>query len=324
MTTWLEAHRLANVAAAQAHHDLEVDTSRWRIDVTAAIAHADVLLLWRGLPQLFGAYLNEPGDRPGMLVNSKLSFAVGRHTAAHELGHHRFGHPTRYDGDLAVNVSGEGDDASEGPIVVGAQSTRRSWPNVEKVAEAFASWFLMPRQSVLAGLHLLGVSRPRDEVDVYRLSVLLGVPYRSLVRHLLNVRLASSAQIRVWSGIAPARIKAHLDRHVVAPISRRGAVWLAAPDWDGEMIPLNGGDRIVLPPAHSLSSPLPPWLGIVRPRDADSTPSLVLEVGTEVTTTEAVLNFAGPTGSAWQLHARFEPAPSGLDSHWRDEGVYAV
>lgn len=316
MTTWLEAHRLANVAAAQAHHDLEVDTSRWRIDVTAAIARADVLLLWRPLPRLFGAYLNEPGDRPGMLVNSQLSFAVGRHTAAHELGHHRFGHPTRYDGDLAM---GDADDAGDGPIIVGAQSTRRSWSDAEKVAEAFASWFLMPRQAVLAGLRLLGVARPRDEVDVYRLSVLLGVPYRSLVRHLLNIRLASSGRVRAWSAVSPSRIKASLDRHVAAPTSRRGAVWLAAPDWDGQAIPVNDGDRIVLPPAHTLSSPIPSWLEFVTPRDADSPRSVVLEVNRAVSTAEAVLNIIGPAGSAWRLHARIELAPSGLDSHWRNE-----
>jgi hypothetical protein len=321
MTTWLEAHRLANVAAAQAHHDLHVDTSHWRIDVTAAIARANVLLLWRPLPRLFGAYINEPGDRPGMLVNSQLSFAVGRHTAAHELGHHRFRHPTRYDGDLAVT---DADDVRDGPVVLGAQSTRHNWPNVEKVAEAFAAWFLMPRQSVLAGLRLLGIARPRDEVDVYSLSVLLGVPYRSLVRHLINIRLASSAQVRAWGVIPPPRIKTRLDRHVVAPASRRGSVWLVTPDWDGALMPVNIADRIVMPPGHVLSSPLPQWLDLVPSRDSAPLASLVLEVATNPPMADAVLYLTSPSGFDWRLHVHFEAAPSGLDSHWRNERVSTV
>lgn len=315
MTTWLEAHRLANIAAAQAHHDLGADTSRWRIDVTAAIARAGVVLMWRPLPLLFGAYVNEPGDRPGILINNQLSFAVGRHTAGHELGHHQFGHPTRYDGDLAV---GEDAESGNGSLVVGAQSTRRNWPDVEKFAEAFASWFLMPRGSIRAGLALLGVARPRSEVDVYRLSVLLGVPYRTLVRHLLNVRLASSAQVRAWSSASPSRIKAGLDRQAAPPTSRRGAVWLTSHDWSGQAIPLKEMDRVVLPPGHTVSSELPGWLRIAAPRSADSTPTTVLEVTSAASPAEAELILTGPSDGAWQLHLDLEPAPSGLDLHWRE------
>lgn len=316
MITWLEAHRLANVAAAQAHHDLGVDTSRWRIDVTAALARAGVVLMWRPLPLLFGAYINDPGDRPGVLINKQLSFAVGRHTAGHELGHHRFGHPTRYDGDLAVTDS---DGLAEGPMIIGAQSTRRSWPDMEKVAEAFAGWFLMPRQAVLAGLRLLGVERPRDEVDAYRLSVLLGVPYRTLVRHLLNIRMASNAQVRTWGVVPPSRVKASLDRHVAAPASRRGAVWLTGPEFDGQLVPVSNGDRIVLAPTNRLSPPPPTWLEILAPRSEQSRPSMVLEVAAQDQTPDAVLQVTGPNAAAWQLNMHFEPEPSGLDSHWRHQ-----
>lgn len=319
MTTWLGVHRLANVAAAQAHHDLGADTSHWRIDVAAAIARDDVLLFWRDLPRLFGAYINEPGDRPGIIVNAQLSFAARRHTAGHELGHHRFGHSSRVDGDLTMDEDAE---AGDGPVVVGAQSTHRSWPEVEKVAESFASWFLMPRQSVLAGLRLLGIDRPRDEVDVYLLSVMLGVPYRSLVRHLLNIRLASNTQTRAWAAIAPSRVKTRLDRHVLAPASRRGAVWAVTPGWDGQTIPIHDGDRLVLPPAHQVESALPPWLDLVPPRPPATSSGLVLECSPARPSTDATLELLAPGGAPWQLQARYEPEPSGVDVHWQvDEGL---
>lgn len=314
MATWLEAHRLANIAAANAHHDLGVDTSHWRIDVAAAIARADVVLMWRPMPLLFGAYLNEPGDRPGILINNQLSHAVGRHTAAHELGHHQFGHPTRYDGEL-----GDGDEAGDGPTIVGLQSTRRSWPEGEKVAEAFASWFLMPRRAVLAGLRLLGIDRPRDEIDVYRLSVLLGVPYRTLARHLLNIRLAGSAKVRAWTEVPPTRIKASLDRHVRAPASRRGAVWLVDSEWRGQTLDLHLGDRIVFPLANTLVAPPPPWLEVVPARRGDTTASIVLEAVSPGSASPADINVRPNAHDGWHLNLRFEAAPSGLDSHWRDE-----
>ncbi|MBV8992970.1 MAG: hypothetical protein JO287_04530, partial [Pseudonocardiales bacterium] len=84
--TWTDANRAANIAAAQAHHALNVDTATPPIDVREAIAVADVLLMWRPLPRLFGMYINQPGSRPGILVNSEVPRSARRHTAAHELG----------------------------------------------------------------------------------------------------------------------------------------------------------------------------------------------------------------------------------------------
>src|SRR4051794_36827371 len=70
--TWAKAHQVAHMAAAKAHHALEVDLHGVSVDVASALGAAGVMVLWRPMPQLFGAYINEPGSMPGVLVNSGL------------------------------------------------------------------------------------------------------------------------------------------------------------------------------------------------------------------------------------------------------------
>ncbi|MFD0394650.1 ImmA/IrrE family metallo-endopeptidase [Streptomyces nogalater] len=71
-----------------------------------------------------------------MLLNASLNAVTQRHTAAHELGHHRLGHRTAADEEMDPALRwGDG-----------------SWPEEEKTAEAFAAWFLMPLPAVRAAL----------------------------------------------------------------------------------------------------------------------------------------------------------------------------
>jgi hypothetical protein len=148
------------------------------------------------------------------------------------LGHHRFDHGSRIDLglDLFDDVPAQG---------VGSTSE-------ERVAEAFASWFLMPRPAVVAGLGLLGVQRPTSPLDVYRLALLLGTGYRTTVRHLPNLRLLTRAVADSWLRVAPGRLKATLDRHAPAPASREGQVWLVDERFHEHTIRPHVGDRVVV------------------------------------------------------------------------------
>jgi hypothetical protein len=229
MSTWTEAHRLANLAAAQAHGCLGVDPSSFPVDVYGAIGEADVMLIWRPLPRLFGMYLDEPGSRPGVILNSELDPAVQRQTAAHELGHHVFGHGTRADVDLEALIE-----------------RRSGWSDVEKAAEAFASWFLMPRRAIAAAMACMDLGRLTQPTDVYRLSLLLGTSYRTTVRHLPNLRLASQEQARSWMSIPPSRIKAALDPAAEAPASRSHDVWIVNRAMAGLTLTVRVGDRVVV------------------------------------------------------------------------------
>jgi IrrE N-terminal-like domain len=154
-----------------------------------------------------------------------------RQTAGHELGHHWFGHSTRVDQDVdLLDVPQRGVATTD----------------EERVVEAFASWFLMPRGAVMSALRLLGLGRPRTALDVYRLSLLLGTCYRTTVRHLPNLRLASQTLARQWFSVPPVRLKAHLDRGAPPPVSREPQVWLVDKRFNDTSIVAHPSDRIVV------------------------------------------------------------------------------
>lgn len=229
MTTWSEANRVAMLGAAQAHGDYTIDTAVWPVDIYGTIARTGIVLMWQRLPQQFGAYVNEQGSRPGILINSGLPHAAQRQTAGHELGHHWWKHGTRVDANL------------DPP---GAK--RPPWTTEEKTAEAFGAWFLMPRRAVLAALSLLGIQRPRSPEDVYQLSLLLGTPYRATVRHLPNIRLADQGEVAAWIRVPPNVIKERLDLARSTPRSRRPDVWVLSPRFAGTQLSVHPGDRIVI------------------------------------------------------------------------------
>lgn len=302
--TWQGAHKLANVAAAQAHAKLSVDLSGPRVDVVGAIRCAEVELMWRPLPNLFGAFLNEPGSVPGIIINSELPRGARRHTAAHELGHAQLAHSTSVDdGSTIDTVFADEVDA------IPPANRKRAWSDQEKAAEAFASWFLMPRRVVLSALRVLGVARPSNAHEVYQLSLLLGTSYRTTVRHLPNLRLATPANCTTWARVAPGALKARLDRGAVPPASRASEVWTLTERHDGLTVVLEPGDRIVPDAALGSVDDLPAWLTPVPVASGAGT-SGVLEVGPVEAPERASLKNRTHT---WSIHLAVELPPLGLD-----------
>ncbi|GAA0829146.1 hypothetical protein GCM10009525_27510 [Streptosporangium amethystogenes subsp. fukuiense] len=190
---WDVAHTVAAMAAVQAHRDLEVDRDDY-VDVHGALREAGLDGMARPMPRLFGMYFS-PHDRgPGVLLNAQLDIITQRHTAAHELGHHRLGHGTALDKELDRTV-GWGDG---------------SWPDEEKTAEAFAAWFLMPPPAVGSALRRIGVERPRVPEHAYQIARWLGTSYTGTVNHLHRLRLLTRAQKAAWLKTKPAVIKTTL------------------------------------------------------------------------------------------------------------------
>jgi hypothetical protein len=302
LLSWHEAHRMANVAAAQAHARLGVDLSGHRVDVVGAIHQARIALMWRPMPHLFGAFINEPGGQPGIIINSGLPRGARTHTAAHELGHARLDHTTSVDdGSTIDTVFADEVDA------IPAASRRRAWPEQEKAAEAFASWFLMPRRVVNTSLGVLGLERPASAEDVYRLSLLLGTSYRTTLRHLPNLRLAGAQNCAAWARVAPGTIKARLDRGFAPPSSRQPDVWKITSRFNDLRLNLEPGDRIVLA-EHDASDNVPDWLRSVPTVD-NSTAIRVLEVDPVAEPQTAMLH--GHEG--WSVELETGPPPLGLD-----------
>ena len=179
MLNWQQANRVANVAAARALGALEVDLTMPSVDVVAAIGRAELALLWRPMPHLFGLYFNEPESNLGILVNNGLPLGARRHTAAHELGHHTLKHASSIDDGSTIAIGGAVDPFPK------PGKTRR-WTDQEMCAEAFAAWFLMPRKVVVGCTPAAGTGQAG--VRVGRLSP-LGDP-----GHVLRHHAASPAE----------------------------------------------------------------------------------------------------------------------------------
>ncbi|MCV7211156.1 ImmA/IrrE family metallo-endopeptidase [Mycolicibacterium canariasense] len=195
------------------------------------------MLMYQPLPTLFGVYLHGATTGPGIMVNNALTRAVRRHTAAHELGHHRFGHQSSIE---------SGADA-ENPSASLRATRRGGWSDEEKVAEAFASWFLMPRRAVVAVCSEMGMTAPRAPAQVYQLALRLGTTFAATVRHLGVLKLISQAQARSWAAVSPAVLKRQLAGDGIT--STRGLdVWdlTVAPAYTSASV-ASPGDIMMLP-----------------------------------------------------------------------------
>ena len=297
MTTWAEANRVSMLAAAQAHGDYGIDTAIWPVDIYDAIYTADVVTIWRQMPRQFGAYANDPGSRPGVIINSGLPHAAQRQTAGHELGHHWWKHGTREDLDLDP----PGD-------------RRPSWPPEEKLAESFAAWFLMPRKAAVAAFDRLGINELRSPADVYLLSLLLGTPYRATVRHLPNIRLISGARAAEWIKVPPNVIKDRLDQANDTPASRKPDVWVLGPRFDGVQLTVHPGDRIVITSANGRcpSVSCPGGLTDVPVRSA----SHAAEIQAGEDRSEWGRVQVADASAHWEFAVQVEGQRSGIDPRW--------
>lgn len=177
---WSSIHRIAATESVRAHHELSVDTSQ-PIDPFLALRHSGVLVMRQPLDRLAGAYLPANatnGGQPGVLINVAHPLSRQRYTAAHELWHHRRDRDISFDADTEWMARGE-----EGT------SDR------ERLAESFASWFLMPKRLVSSMMSMLGISpETLDERSAYALSLELGTSYSATVRHLSGLKIITSKQ----------------------------------------------------------------------------------------------------------------------------------
>ncbi|MGI8550060.1 MAG: ImmA/IrrE family metallo-endopeptidase [Dehalococcoidia bacterium] len=225
---WSEAHRVAMLAAAHAHRDLGIDTSR-RIDVFAAIEKSDILLAFEPFPRLSGAYFSDPNVKAAILINANHPLSRQRYTAAHELGHHLLSHGTSVD------------PATEPLFRWGGTNP----PDTEMVAEAFAAWFLMPPRLVQSCLSELGIVRPERPDEVYTLSLRLGTSYEATARHLPNLQLASGSAVDGWIRVQPRDIKTALTLGMPVGDLRYDLWPLTYRDNDRHFV-VQPGDRLVV------------------------------------------------------------------------------
>lgn len=250
---WDRVHLIAAREAARAFLQLGVDTTR-RVDPFAALEAEGVLALRRPLDRVAGMYLPGDGGRPGALINVLHPPSKQRFTAAHELAHHRR--------DRLAVLDQETEWIARG---VGPESDR------ERIAEAFAAWFLMPRRLVEATLSRLGLQTNRlDAEGAYALSLELGTSYAATVRHLADMRLLSSQQRDRLLRTAPQAIKRALGALDAVADAWRD-VWLVRPAQPDRELGVREGDAlwVELPEAPSSGyrwqpAAVPEGLSLVR------------------------------------------------------------
>ncbi|MDR6175474.1 hypothetical protein QE364_000093 [Nocardioides zeae] len=237
---WTMANRLGHIAATKTHARLGVDVKEYPVNVSKAVDAAGLSLIRRPLPRLFGVYVEANGNR-GVMVNANLTRATRRHTEGHELGHHELGHRPDPARDCAI------DGAAVAPTV-GPHARVGTQGQVEMTAEAFATWFLMPRRAVTSALTDLAIDALTSPSEVYRLSLLLGTTYRATCRHLVNIRLASRDDADLWARVQPGRLKRALATKVGVTLDSTYDVDV----WDlrtasGARIEASVGDLLLLP-----------------------------------------------------------------------------
>ncbi|WP_327591529.1 ImmA/IrrE family metallo-endopeptidase [Streptomyces chartreusis] len=294
---WALAHRIASIAAVQAHRDLGIDRTQY-VHVHRALQAAGVIGMAQPMPRLFGVYFSPADSGPAVLLNASLNAVTQRHTAAHELGHHRLGHRTAADEDLSPALRwGNG-----------------SWPEEEKTAEAFAAWFLMPLPAVGAALERICGGRPSSPEHVYRVARELGTSYAGTVRHLVNLRLLDAGRAGQWAKIPPAGLRGSLAGGASLPAHAQVHVITAASE--GRTVYADAGDVLVLHLDNAVFEMLPKGLELWT--SDGETPLASAVVTDELLPGErGLVEVVVPSaGSALRLAVVREAPRAGVDETW--------
>jgi Zn-dependent peptidase ImmA (M78 family) len=287
------------MVANQTHRDSGVARDDY-VDVFAALQAVGVCCIAKPLQRLAGAYAAPEHGGPVVLLNADLDEMTVRHTAAHELGHHVFGHGSRADERV------DPDGSSLGGL----------WPDEEKLAEAFAPWFLMPLPAVQTAMRRAGVNLPTAPVDIHQIACWLGATFAGTARHLVNLKLITPEQatrlVRTWRA-KNATIRATLCG---SPVPPPGRTWVVRPEADQANLHVIVGDTLVFP-VEMLPLPLPQGLAMLRASEPVLDP-LAAVVVTDALTRPADLTFQAADNPG-QITVTLVPPPnrSGLASAWR-------
>lgn len=198
-----EAILLATREAATLHDKLgiksEIKKQGGQIDVFKAITDLDISLLFRPLKGLWGVAIRQiEGDAvlKGVLVTTKLSLAIQRFTAAHELGH------------IILEHTGSLDRA------VGHAVRSSNIVDLKEVAaDAFAAEFLIPKWLILhhAIKQKWNTALLSLPDTAYQLSLRLGVSYEAACWGLQSHNILAP---EIVSGLLRVQPKSSKDKQL--------------------------------------------------------------------------------------------------------------
>lgn len=175
---------------------------------------------------LEGMYVRDPGPR--IFLPSTLHRPWGRiaFSCAHEVAHHVFGHGTRVDKYLK-------------------DTPRSRWKDpAERMADIFAGYILMPRQSVVSAFRKRGwrIETP-EPIEVYAAAGNLGVGYTTLLTHMRRtLELLNEAQFKQLAKSSPKDLCAS-----VCGESAPKRLLFVDQHWGPTPVDLEVGDYCVMP-----------------------------------------------------------------------------
>jgi hypothetical protein len=183
-----------------------------------------LIVQFTALPSLEGMY---DADKQAIVIGSQRPPGRRRFTCAHELGHHVFGHGTRFD-QLETADSDE-----------------------EYLADSFAAAFLMPKTAIDAALSRRGWSqRPLTDEMIFVVAQDLGVGYATLVNHLaLVLRYVAFRQKAILATRKPLQIRKSL-----AGFALQRDLFLVDDGWGTRAVDVEVGDALITPPDSSINN----------------------------------------------------------------------
>jgi predicted secreted protein len=229
--SWQSIHLAAYREASRLHQELGIDVTRV-VDPFAALAALGVVVMRRPLEAAAGMYLPPDlpaGSPPGVLINAHHPLAKQRFTAAHELGHHRRDADAVFDSD--TELLPRRDDRHD---------------EIEKLAETFAAWFLMPKALVEAALAGLATTAALlTPALAYRFALTVRVSYRAAVHHLGDLGLISGNHRRSLLRVTPRSVKEQLGARSFLQ-TLRPDVWQVVIDRDRGPLAAIAGDILAI------------------------------------------------------------------------------
>ena len=185
-------------------------------------------LRFETISSLEGIYL--AGTAPLILLNSLRPPGRRAYNCAHELGHHLFGHGTRFDA-----------------LIDGASSR---FDPLEYMADRFALALLLPKLAVSRALAVRGwAATTCSPIEVFTIAGYFGVGYTTLIGYLENtLGVLPTARAGELRRSSPKSIRCELlGTHMTG-----GGVIVVDDHWQDRSIDAEVGDLIILPKGRRL------------------------------------------------------------------------
>ena len=185
----LARHAVGRAAAVRDRFDVPMTAAVNVIDLCTEGYKPKIVVRFQDI-SMEGVYLREP--RPEIWLGLR-PIARRCYNAAHELGHHEFGHGSTFD-----ELQADNDDDDEG-------YTPQSFEPNEYLANTFAAYLLMPRVAVTHAFTVRGwKAETATPVQCFTVACSLGVGYETLAKHLaFGLRLPPE---RVWKSLLDTRL----------------------------------------------------------------------------------------------------------------------